>query len=93
MNYMIDELIKYKQWVTIGRSNSEEHVDDFNDFLDKLASMSFELTEHHFIAKKQSKFLTVKKVSLKFDEVILILDFAENYLFETMLKQQFIPLF
>ena len=81
MNYMIDELIKYKQWVTIDRSNSEEHVDDFNNFLDKLASMFFELTEHHFIAKKQSKFLTVKKVSLKFDEVILILDFAENYLF------------
>ena len=43
--------------------------------------MVFELTEHHFIAKKQSEFLRVKKVSLKFDEAVLILDFAENYSF------------
>ena len=43
--------------------------------------MFFELTEHHFIAKKQSEFLRVKKVSLKFDEAVLILDLAENYSF------------
>ena len=43
--------------------------------------MYFELTEHHFIAKKQREFLRVKKASLKFDEAVLILDFAENYSF------------
>ena len=43
--------------------------------------MFFELTEHHFIAKNQSEFLRVKKVSLKFDEAVLIPDFAENYSF------------
>ena len=43
--------------------------------------MFFELTEHHFIAKKQSEFLRVKKVSLKFDEAVLILNLAENYSF------------
>ena len=40
-----------------------------------------ELTEYHFIAKKQSEILRVKKVSLKFDEAVLILDFGENYSF------------
>ena len=65
--------------------------------------MFFELTEHHFIAKKQTEFFRVKKASLKFDEAVLILDFSENYslLFKTvpkaitgtMLRQQFIPLF
>ena len=78
---MIDDLIKCKQWISTGRSNLEEHEDGFDDFLDKLTSMFFELTEHHFIAKKQSEFLRVKKAFLKFDEVVLIPYFAENYLF------------
>ena len=43
--------------------------------------MFFELTEHHFITKKQSEFLRVKKASLKFGEADLILDFAENHSF------------
>ena len=49
---MIDVLIKYKQWVSTDRSNLEEHEDDFDDFLVKLTSIFFELTENHFIAKK-----------------------------------------
>ena len=81
LNYMIDDLIKYKQWVSTDRSNLEEHEDDFHDFLDKLTSTFFELTEHHFIAKKQSEFLRVKKASLKFDGAFFILDFADNYSF------------
>ena len=65
--------------------------------------MFFELTEHHFIAKKQSEFLRVKKASLKFDEAVLTLEFTENYSFIVqdcaqsyqwnMLRQQSIPLF
>ena len=49
---MIGDLIKYKQWVSTDRSNLVEHEDDFDDFLDKLTPLFFELTEHHFIAKK-----------------------------------------
>ena len=52
LNYMIEDLIKYKQWFNTNRSNLGEHKEDFNDFLDKLTSLFFELTEHHFIAKK-----------------------------------------
>ena len=59
----------------------EEHEDDFDDFLDKLTSIFFEMTKHDFIAKKQSEFLRVKKPSLKFDEAVLILYFAKNYSF------------
>ena len=78
---MIEDLIKYKQCVRTDRSNLEEHEDDFDDFLDKLTSMLFELRKYHFLAKKQSEFLRVKKASLKFDEAVLTLDFAENYSF------------
>ena len=77
---MTDDLIKYKQWVSTDRSNLEEHEDDFDDFL-KLTSMFSQLTEHHFTAKKQCELLRVKKASLKFDEAVLIQDFAENYSF------------
>ena len=81
LNYIFGDLVKYKQWVSTDRSNLEEHVGDLDYFLDKLTSMFFELTKHHFIAKKQSEFLRVKKASLKFDEAVLILNFAENYSF------------
>ena len=77
---MIHDLIKYKQWVRTYRSNLEEDEDDFDNFLNKLTSMFFQLTEH-FIAKKQSRFLRVKKASLKFDEAVLIVNFAENFSF------------
>ena len=65
--------------------------------------MFFELTEHHFITKKQSEFIRVKTVSLKFDEAVLILDVAENAsmvvqncaqaIIGTILRQQSILLF
>ena len=71
-------LLKYKQRVSTNRGTLEEHKDYFQYFLDKFTSMFFKLTEHHFIAKKQSEFLRVKKASLKFDKAVLILDFAEN---------------
>ena len=35
------------------RSSLEGHKDDFYDFLDKLSSMSIELTKHHFTAKNK----------------------------------------
>ena len=65
---MIDVLIKYKRWVSTDRSNLEKHEDDLNDFLVKLTSIFFELTENHFIAKKESG-------------AVLIMDFAKNYSF------------
>ena len=43
LNYMTDVVIKYKQWVSTDRSNLEEHEVDFDDFLDKLSSMVFEV--------------------------------------------------
>ena len=38
---MIDDLVKYKQWVCTDRSNLEQHEDDFDDFFHKLTSMFF----------------------------------------------------
>ena len=39
------------------------------------------LTEHHFISQKQTKFFREKKESLQPGECVIVLEFAENYLF------------
>ena len=43
--------------------------------------MLHDLTEHHVIFQKQAKFFKEKKESLQPGECVLVLDFAENYLF------------
>ena len=43
--------------------------------------MLYKLTEHHFIAKNQNQYLKSLKASLKPNECIIILDFAENFSF------------
>lgn len=39
------------------------------------------LTNHHFIAKCQSKYLKEKKLIISQEECIVLLDFQENYTF------------
>ena len=56
LNYMTDDLIKYKEQVSTDRSNLKQYEKDFDDFLDKLTSMIFELTKHDFIAKNKVNF-------------------------------------
>ena len=46
-----------------------------------LANKVFALCEHHFIAKAQPHYLRTLKENLQQDEVIILLDFAENYSF------------
>ena len=43
--------------------------------------MLYKLTEHHFIVKNQNQYLKGLKTSLKPNECIIILDFAENFSF------------
>ena len=80
--------IKYKQWVSTDRNQLEDNEEDFDDFLAKLLSMLFQLTEHNFIAKSQSKFFKDQNDTLNQDECILVLDFAENYSFVTQDRAQ-----
>lgn len=80
-NYSIDSVIKYKQWVTTDRSQLEDKEEPFEDFIEILSNMLHELTEHHYIAKKQGQFFKDLKSSLDTNECVLVLDFAENYSF------------
>ena len=78
---MIDE-IQYKQWVSTDRSTletlSKPTTDEFvEDFCEKL----YTLKRHDFIAKQQSSYYTERKESLQDGEVLVTMDFSENYSF------------
>ena len=73
LNYMIDDLIKYKNGLALIEAIWKSMRMTSMIFLINLLQFFFEMTEHDFIAKKQSEFLRVKKASLKFDEAVLIL--------------------
>ena len=63
------------------RSQLEDKKEFANVFIILLSDMLYKLTEHHFIAKNQSQYLEGLKASLKPNECIINLDFAENFSF------------
>ena len=75
-----NDVIKYKQWVSTDKSQSEDKEEFADDFIALLSDM-YKLTEHHFIAKNQNHYLKSLKASLKPNECIIILDFADNFSF------------
>ena len=76
-----DEMVSFKQWEKVDRSNLIDvdlDIEDFlNDFSDKLCA----LLPHHFIYKHQDRFFKEKKDSLGPNECVIVMDFAENYTF------------
>jgi len=49
------------------------------DFIDRFTEHLLSLLPHHFLAKFQSKFFAERKENLQNDEVLVQLDFAENF--------------
>lgn len=52
-----------------------------SEFCENLAEMVDDLRQHHYIAKAQSSYLQYCKENLAHSEILVILDFAENYSF------------
>ena len=67
--------------ISTDRSQLEDKEEFADDFITLLSDMLYKLTEHDFIAKNQNQFLKGLKASLKPNECIIILDFAENFSF------------
>ena len=76
-----NDVMKYKQWVSTDRSQLEDKEEFGDDFIILLLDTLHKLTEHHLIVKNQSQYLKSLKTSLKPNECIIILDFAENFSF------------
>ena len=66
----------YQQTTTMNKLTSS-----VDEYITLLANKVFALCEHHFIAKAQSEYLRTRKKNLQQDEPIILLDFADNYLF------------
>lgn len=80
-DYDPDELIQYKQWIHTDRDTLETHQKAAEDFIEELTSKIYGLTSHHFISKHQSSYLKQLKENLKNSDIIILMDFAENYSF------------
>ena len=58
-----------------------EKTEDFEDFITSLSERVYKLTRHHYISKSQGVFLQNLKGNLLVNEIIIILDFSENFSF------------
>lgn len=76
------ENITVKQWIKSKKGYSLETITkNVSDFVDYFCDLLHDLNRHDFIAKQQSKFYACKKKALREDEILVGLDFAENYSF------------
>ena len=76
------ENIFYKQWISAFREYclGEEFIATVEEFIAKIVDV-YEVCPHHFIAKTQANHLQIAKENLSENELIILLDFAENYSF------------
>ena len=73
--------IKIHQWENTDRSNLVVKLMPVDEFVEYLFEKLRKLKTHNFIAKQQTKFFTDRRKNLKFGEVLINGDFAENYIF------------
>jgi hypothetical protein len=80
---VLDELdeIQCLQWVAVDKSSLLTICETSPEFLEALVDSIYNLTPHHFTAKAQATFLKELKVVLQPGELIILMDFAENYSF------------
>ena len=77
-----DDIVNYKQWTTSGQSKLQQMSDTVTDFVSSLCTQASKATSHQFIVKTQSAYLRKLKEDLKAgSELIILMDFAENYSF------------
>ena len=57
------------------------HYSTVQKFIAKIVEDVYEVHPHHFIAKAQANHLKMAKENLSENELIILLDFAENYSF------------
>ena len=77
---MIDEIV-YKQWISVDRSSLESICNTCDEFVESFCEKLNILLFHSFVAKQQAKFYVDCKSGLKIGELLVTVDFAENYAF------------
>lgn len=80
-DYDPDDIIEFKQWIHTDRDTLDTKQLPMEDFIEELASKISNLSSHHYIAKHQSCYLKSLKENLTVGELVILMDFAENYSF------------
>ncbi len=73
--------IIFSQWTSTDRAEIIKQTAPLSEFIGLVAEKLDKITVHLFIARTQGKYLKRCKEDLKEDEVIVLVDFAENYKF------------
>lgn len=73
--------VLFSTWQTTDRATLNTQKLPVEEFLTHLTLKLKQLKPHDFIAKEQAKFMSLKKDNLVEGEVLIQLDFAENYAF------------
>lgn len=73
--------VLFSTWQTTDRATLNTQKVTVEEFLTQLTSKLKQLKPHNFIEQEQAKFMSMKKDNLVEGEVLIQLDFAENYAF------------
>lgn len=73
------EEISYKAWISTDRCKLINVTSDSSEFIDSLIESLEKLVQHDYIAKTQSKYYQELKNNLREGELLVTLDFSENY--------------
>lgn len=76
----IDE-VSYSQWISTPKTVLKCIVENTSDFIPSFCEKIEKLLPHAFISQQQSDYFKKQKQDLQTDEIIVCLDFAENYAF------------
>ena len=71
--------VEYSAWTATDRSTLQNLTSTVDEYIDELKVQLDKLRPHSFIAKEQTNFINEKKNNLNDDEVLVMLDFSENY--------------
>ncbi|KYN01836.1 hypothetical protein ALC62_07308 [Cyphomyrmex costatus] len=75
------EEVEFKLWQTVDRSTLRTQKMATDEFLDEFSRCLSALKPHHFIAKQQATYISARKESLRRGDVLVQMDFSENYAF------------
>lgn len=71
--------VQFSAWAGTDRSTLQTQIIPTAEFIEELSNKFLLLKPHSFLAKQQSQFFNVKKGNLDDDEVLVVMDFSENY--------------
>ena len=75
-----DKTIQLSQWVSTDKSQLVKEESEFDDFIENLVGKFGNLTEHHYVAKKQTRFFKQLKENLQFGECYCVLQILQRHI-------------